>query len=194
MLCGWLPSARARGRPRGQRRSAAALPRARLTPMSRIGLAAALALAASASTACAGSSADSARTSSTATGSETTVTIAAPTTIPAGPTGQCSGACTDGDRCEGAVAWSCGCTLHADVNCGGAQRALGPGWWAWSCTPLDGATDRGDGCPFAMPSEGAACRTPQQCRYAEGCGWNGTDATCDGHRWRLTTFMSPPPP
>ena len=119
-------------------------------------------------------------------------------TVPPPPPGPepCTGACPGaGATCTRGPAWSCTCTEHADVNCGGAQRMLGPSWWAWSCVPTDDSADRGDGCPFAEPIEGSPCSGAPTCRYEQGpCGWSGVDAACVGGAWHLTAFMMPPPP
>ena len=108
---------------------------------------------------------------------------------------RCAGACTDGDLCrESSIDWRCECAHHADLACGGAERLPGPGTWQWTCTPIDPRTDRGDGCPFGTPAAGAACDVARTCRYADGCGWHGVDATCADGRWAVEQFMLPPPP
>lgn len=113
------------------------------------------------------------------------------------PTSECTGVCVEGATCTAPpIGWSCGCVEHPDVNCGGAPRRLGPSTWAWTCTPSDPATDRGDGCPYGAPTEAAACGAPPRtCRYADShCGYSGIDATCEGGLWHLVPYAMPPPP
>lgn len=109
---------------------------------------------------------------------------------------RCTGSCTAGEICTNGFSWRCVCAEQYDVNCGGAVRAERPPWWGWTCTPLDGTTDRGDGCPFATPEAGSRCPSEgARCEYGDDvCGWSGTAATCSGGAWGLVEYDYPPPP
>jgi hypothetical protein len=110
---------------------------------------------------------------------------------------RCVGACgAEGDACTDARGWHCRCEWQHDLICGGAYRSPNPPVLGWACAPFDPTTDRGDGCPYAAPSAGQACRVASTlaCRYAPGCGWSGVDASCVGGRWAVTPFQLPPPP
>jgi hypothetical protein len=106
---------------------------------------------------------------------------------------RCEGACREGDVCQNGFALRCECALHYDPQCGGAERILDPPTWQWSCGPSDPTSDRGDGCPFAQPAEGAACSEERTCRYPSVCGWHGQDATCATGIWHVAPFMTDPP-
>lgn len=108
--------------------------------------------------------------------------------------GNCPSTCEEGQTCDDGRGWLCTCVWIADQVCGGAYRQPSPSVLGFVCAPRDGTSDRGDGCPYAQPTDGAPCAGDHACRYAEGCGWNGTDAACLGGRWQLTAFAMPPPP
>ena len=107
---------------------------------------------------------------------------------------RCEGACHEGDVCQNGIAYRCECTLRYDRQCGGAQRIEQPPSWQWSCGPSDPTMDRGDGCPFAQPAEGAACSGHRTCRYPGECEWHGQDAACASGVWHVAPFMTDPPP
>jgi hypothetical protein len=128
----------------------------------------------------------------TTTSTTTTTTTSTATT---GLPDRCEGACTDGERCLNGLDWQCTCEHHPDINCGGAQRRLGPGTWAWACVrpnpPPPAATD----CPASTPADASPCTAVTDCTYRDGgCGWSGANAHCDGSTWRVEQWMLPPPP
>ncbi|MBN8615257.1 MAG: hypothetical protein J0L92_31965, partial [Deltaproteobacteria bacterium] len=84
--------------------------------------------------------------------------------------------------------------LQSTPKCSALSPA--PPVLAWSCAPVEPDADRGDGCPFRQPAAGERCRLRGDiaCRYAEGCGYDGTDASCVGGRWSVVPFAMPPPP
>lgn len=120
-----------------------------------------------------------------------------PTVVVPPSTEPCAGPCLgQGATCtDRGPDWICTCTQILDVNCGGAPRQLAPPVWGWSCSAADPTRDRGDGCSFAEPADGASCEGERTCRYPDGpCGLFGRDAACAGGTWHLTPYAMPPPP
>ncbi|MBX7196357.1 MAG: hypothetical protein K1X94_30165 [Sandaracinaceae bacterium] len=108
----------------------------------------------------------------------------------------CTGACSEGDHCTNAQGWPCRCEMHVSPVCGGAYHEPDPPYPAYTCTPPHPTADRGDGCPYREPTDGARCTNgPATCAYAHGpCGWSGSNATCRAGRWSVETWARPPPP
>lgn len=88
------------------------------------------------------------------------------------------------------------CFCDVPPQCGGAIRPPPPEGkkLPTACTPKVPPAFRGDGCPYGLPADGAACPKPaQSCQYGP-CSWSATTATCTKGTWKLTRYTGPPPP
>lgn len=88
--------------------------------------------------------------------------------------------------------FTCTCELDPAGHCGGPTL---PDRYGYRCVPADRSVDRGDGCPFGAPEDGAACSTDAACLYPLDACWQATaNARCESGVWRVELLARPRPP
>jgi hypothetical protein len=139
---------------------------------------------------------------STTTQASSSTAGGSPAKVAASMAPECSGSCDTQHSCVRAREDQlCGCEVVPHVSCGGVQTPNfslpgQPMPRQWVCRPLHPLRDRGDGCPYAVPSAATACTGAAVCRYTtDACGRQTEQWSCVDKHWvQGQTLYTPPPP